>query len=134
MRQMQRVALVLGMALMAGTTSVEAADPVVTFDEVDPQVYVVNNHLSDVRVFAEDAEGKLHKLGRVVRGELKTFEISDEVAIGEFRIKVFPTSPLWAPLTDDFGVKTNPLDTEQHERVTVWLEADLASSIVELAG
>ena len=38
-------------------------------DEITTEIYVMNNHLADVRVYAEDAAGRLHSLGRVARGD-----------------------------------------------------------------
>jgi hypothetical protein len=132
MKKMIRVALGLGLVIASSTTAL-AADTVAPPEDVaEPQVYVMNNHRTDVRVYAEDMNGKLHHLGRVARGQLGTFEVSAEVAQAEFRIKVFPQSPAWSPLDDDFGIKTNPLDANEVETVTMWLEADLARSTVEV--
>lgn len=131
MKRMIRVALGMGLVLATSTTAL-AADTVAQPDDGGPQVYVMNNHRSDVRVYAEDTDGKLHHLGRVARGQLGAFELAAEVTKTEFRIKVFPQSPAWSPLDDDFGIKTNPLDANEVETVTMWLEADLERSTVEV--
>jgi hypothetical protein len=132
MKGMSRVALMLGLvAVSAG--SIQAAEVRDADDRIDTDIYVVNNHLTDVRVFAEGADGQLYKLGRVPRGQLKNFDVPEAVADGEFRIKVFPTSPLLSPIPDDFGIKTSPLDSETDYQVRIWLEADLTQSIVEVA-
>ena len=104
-----------------------------TDDVAGTAIFVMNNHLVSVRVFAEDADGRLHDLGRVARGRLGTFAVPADVASREFRVKVFPASTAWAPEGDDFGVKTNPLSVERDRQVTMWLEADLAQSIVEIS-
>lgn len=130
MKGMYRVALMLGL-VAASAVSVEAAEYQGS-DEITTEIYVMNNHLTDVRVFAEDAEGRLHNLGRVMRGDLRTFEVPQELAADEFRIKVYPSAPAWSPISDDFGVKTNPLVAERDRQVRVWLEADLSQSIVEI--
>ena len=130
MKTMFRVALTA--VLVAG--SVASADAAETQgpDEMTTEVHVVNNHLVPVRVYMEDAEGKLHRLGRVARGGVASYEISDEFASADFRIKVFPTSAAWSPVSDDYGVKTNPLNVERDRQVTVWLETELDQSMVEI--
>lgn len=131
MRGLNRVALMMGLVAMSAA-SVEAAVIQGPVDDNDTEVYVVNNHLVAVRVFAEDADGRLHKLGLVARGALETFDIPEEVSAQEFRIKVFPTSPAWSPGPDNYGVKTNKLNSERDHQVRVWLEADLSQSVVEI--
>ncbi len=132
MKGLYRVALVTGLVAMSAT-SVSATE--IRDDEVrdDTNVYVVNNHLTDVRVFAEDANGRLHNLGRVARGSLQSFDVPEALSGEEFRIKVFPTSTAWSPIKDDYGVKTNPLDAQTDREVRIWLEADLTKSLVEIA-
>lgn len=130
MKGMYRVALMLGL-VAASAVNVDAAEYQGS-DEITTEIYVMNNHLADVRVYAEDAEGRLHSLGRVARGDLRTFEVSQDLADREFRIKVYPSTPVWSPISDGFGVKTNPLVAERDHQVRVWLEADLSQSIVEI--
>lgn len=132
MKRMYRVALTMGL-LMASVASVEAATVQGSDEEMGPAVFVMNNHLETVRVYAEDAEGRLHPLGRVARGQLGTFEVPAEVVAGEFRIKVFTASPAWSPVADEVGVKTNPLSATRDRQVTMWLEKDLTESIVEIS-
>jgi hypothetical protein len=63
-----RVALALGF-VAASAVSVEAAQTYGTTNEIDnTEVHVMNNHLVAVRVYAEDSDGKLHRLGRLTRG------------------------------------------------------------------
>jgi hypothetical protein len=132
MKGMYRVALMMGLvAVTAG--SVQAAEVQGTDEKNDTDVYVVNNHLTDVRVYAEDANGRLHNLGRVARGRLRSFDLPESVSNGVFRIKVYPTSPVWSPIEDDDGIKTSPLDSETDSEVRIWLEADLTMSLVEVA-
>ncbi len=95
MKGMYRVALMLGL-VAASAVGVEAAEYQGS-DEITTEIYVMNNHLADVRVFAEDADGRLHKLGRVARGDLRTFEVPEELADEEFRIKIYPSTPVWSP-------------------------------------
>lgn len=131
MTGMNRVALMLGL-VVASAANVQAAEYQGSVDEIRTEIYVMNNHLSDVRVYAEDAEGRLHNLGRVKRGDLRTFEVPEQLAEEEFRIKVYPSAPVWSQTSEDFGVKTNPLAAQRDRQVRVWLEADLSQSIVEI--
>lgn len=130
MKGMYRVALMMGL-VAASAVNVQAAE-YQGDDEITTEIYVMNNHLADVRVFAEDAEGRLHSLGRVARGDVGTFDVPADMAAEEFRIKVYPSTPVWSPISDDFGVKTNPLTADRDRQVRVWLEADLSQSIVEI--
>lgn len=128
MKGMTRVALMLALAA-ATAVPVDAAEP---DTRNDTEIYVVNNHLADVRVFAEDAEGRLHNLGRVARGQLRNIDVPEEIAAHEYRIKVFPATPAWSPIPDDYGIKTSLLDNDRDHQVTMWLEADLTRSLVEI--
>jgi len=131
MKGMKRVAL--GMVLAAVAAAPASATPTVEPVAANAtDIYVINNHLVDVRVYIEDAEGRLYNLGRVPRGALRNIEVPAECAGSDYRIKIFPSSPVWSPVPDDFGVKTNPLNNERDRQVTVWLEADLTQSLVEI--
>jgi hypothetical protein len=144
MKTLIRMALMASLAAF-GATSAEAADVTGPGDEltrsdeltrnndVTPAVRVVNNYGDMVRVYAEDSQGHMHKLGRVARGELVKFDIPEAIAAGPFRIKVYPSQPAWSLQIDDYGVKTNPLDLQGDTDVTVWLEPDLTRSIVEVS-
>jgi len=125
-----RTALMLMAALAIGAASVEAAEFETT--EVPEAVRVMNNHGALIRVYAEDTDGELHRLGAVRQGELAEFEIPAEIADESFRIKVYPSSPIGEP-RQDFGVKTNPISLDSDRHVTVWVERDLTRSVVELA-
>lgn len=131
MTGMTRVALM--MALVAATAGpISAAQTGEPEARKDTEIYVVNNHRSAVRVFAEDAEGKLHSLGRIARGQLRTIEVPADVSAHNYRLKVFPITTAWSAIADASGIKTSPLDNDRDRRVTMWLEADLAQSIVEI--
>jgi hypothetical protein len=128
--KMYRMALVLGLAAF-GATSLQAieSDPTGGADAVR----VMNNYRDQVRVYVEDSRGHLHRLGRVARGQLKEFQIPEEVADASFRIKVYPAQPVWAFQQDDFGIKTNPLTLDGESTVTLWVEPDLTKTMVEVA-
>ncbi|MDH3423439.1 MAG: hypothetical protein OEN00_10645, partial [Gemmatimonadota bacterium] len=96
-------------------------------------VFVMNNYLTDVRVYIEDANGHLHNMGRLARGSLASFPVPDELGVGEFRVKIYPAAAAGSLISEDYGVKTSPLVSARDQQVRVWLEADLAESIVEIA-
>ena len=125
-----RVALILGLAAFAAT-SLQAAEIDNVTDEITNSVRVVNNYLAHVQDYVEDSEGRLHSLGRVARGELKEFELPEEVTRESFRIRVVPRPSAWSLQQDDYAVKTNPIDLERYSEVTLWLESDLSQSKVE---
>ncbi len=131
MKGMTRVALMtaLAVATVAPVQATENAPPEVRYDT---EIYVVNNHLSAVRVFVEDGQGRLHNLGRVARGELRTIAVPEEVAVQQYRIKIFPSTPVWSPISDNYGIKTSLLNNDRDRQVTMWLEADLTQSLVEI--
>ncbi len=130
---------IYGAALMLGlltysAVSVEAAELRGAGDEVTTPIAVVNDYITQVRVYLEDSEGRLHELGRVGRGEVKLFEAPAELsARGDFRVRVFPIeSPdPWSP-TRHGGVKTTALNLEDDETVIIWLTRHLRQSVVEV--
>lgn len=132
MRKMIRVALVTGMMTMS-VASVEAREVHSPDDEMATQVLVMNNYLTDVRVYIEDSKGRLHHMARLARGSVANFEVPSELAEGEFRVKVYPAAIPGTLLADDKGVKTNPLEAGRDQQVRLWLETDLPASIVEIA-
>ena len=131
MKGMNRAALMMGLVagMVAPISAAETGEPEVGYDT---EIYVMNNHLSDVRVYVEDAEGRLHNLGRVARGAFRHVDVPAEVSAHDYRIKVFPATTAWSPIPDDFGIKTSPLSNDRDRQVTMWLEADLTQSIVEI--
>jgi len=127
-----RVALALSLVAVAAT-SVQAIEPTGPDDQDAKGVRVVNNYGDLVRVYAVDAGGHLHKLGRVASGQLVEFEIPEDIAGEAFRIKIFPGQPVWSPRVDDYAVKTNPLNLNGDTDVTVWVEPELTHTVVEMS-
>lgn len=132
MKGMYRVALMLGLVAFSAV-SVDAAELTETDDPTAHEIRVVNNYQTTVRVYAEDAEGKLHQLGRVARGHFKVLELSDEISrMGDVRLKIFPTPPAWSLADDDFGIRTKDLRLEEGAAVNVYLETDLKQSMIQV--
>lgn len=132
MKGMKRVALMLALALVGTTTGLQAA----TVDGKDGgthEIRVVNNYQAPVRVYAQDADGKLHQLGRVARGTFRVLELPNEVAeMGDLRLKVYPASPAWSLLGDEDGIRTKDLHIGTGQAVNVYLETDLTRSMIQV--
>ena len=132
MKGMFRVALMTGLVTL-GATSADAAEIGNPDTEETHEVRVVNNFHSPVRILAEDAEGRRHDLGRVARGSFKVLELSAEIAeMGDVRIRVYPSEPAGSLSGNTDGIKTVPLEIEDGEAVTMWLETDLTQSMIQV--
>ena len=129
---MYRVALMLGLVAFSATT-VEAAEFTGSGDDTTHEVRVVNNYQNPVRVFAQDAEGRLHQLGRVARGEFKVLELSNEIAeMGEVRLKIYPSEPSRSLAGSENGIKSDDFDLQDGAAITVWLESELSQSMIQV--
>ena len=130
MKRMSGVAMLLGLIAMSAT-SVEAADLNGPGDEAGSRIVVVNHSTTPVRVFLQDAEGGLHPLGSVERGEAKTLEAPAEIVDGgEFSVRVQPTYVQHRK--DPVTIKTRELRVDGDETVVLWLERELDQSKVEV--
>jgi hypothetical protein len=131
MKGMYRVALMMGL-VASSAASVEAAVIDGTPDATH-EIRVVNNYVSPVRVYVQDAQGRLHQLGRVGRGRFKVLKVSNEIAeLGDFRLKIYPSEPIGSLVGDDDGIKTRELALEAGEAINLWLETDLTQSMVQV--
>ena len=134
MKVTYRVALMLGLVAF-GAVSVEAAEIDPPSDDGARLVNIVNNFVSPVRVFAQDAEGRLHPLGNVARGQFKTLEVSEQIVdLGAVRIKVYPYEPARGLMSNADAIRTREIDLRADNSVTLWLETDLTASMVEIRG
>ena len=97
------------------------------------EIRVINNNASVVRVYVQDANGRLRSLGRVGRSDFKILEIPKGIAdMGAFEIKVFPDEPVWSLLGNPSGVRTRPLDLKLGDAVNFWVETDMTASHLEI--
>lgn len=119
------IALTLG----AGPATAAPADR----DDGNAEIRVLNNHLTQVRVFVEDGTGKLHNVGRVARGQYKVLDVDASItARGPVRVKFFPADPSWSPMADDSGIRTRDIDLRDGGTLTAFLEAELTASVIEV--
>ena len=124
--------MLAGSLLVVGATSADAM-PLNDADGATLEVRVINNHAASVRVFVEDAKGRVHTLGTVRPAEYSAIEVPGELtALGDVKIKVFPAAPAWTSVPADSGVRTQALDADDFEAIQFWVEPDLRRSQVEL--
>ena len=134
MKVTYRVALMLGLVAFSAA-SVEAAEIDAPSNDGARVVNIVNNFLSPVRVYAEDAKGRMHPLGNVAQGQFKTLEIPEQIVeMGAVRIKVFPYQPASSLMSNADGIGTRGLNLQADNFVTLWLETDLTASMLEIRG
>ena len=132
MMGMYRVALLMGLVAFSAA-SAEAAELNGPGDDATHEIRVVNNYQSPVRVYVQDANGRLHLLGRVARGQFKVLEVSSEIAEkGGFRLKIYPNEPVWSLIGNTNGIKTKEFNLQDGDSITMWLETDLRQSMIEV--
>lgn len=121
-------------ALMGlGATSVEAETPVVGPANNTVELRVINNNASVMRVYLQDAQGKLHQLGRVSGSDFKIIEIPGEItAKGAVQLKLFPSEPVWSLVGDADGIQTSGLSLKLGDAVNVFVEPTIERSLVEI--
>ena len=132
MKGICRVALMMGLGAFS-VASAEAAQLDGPGDDATHEVRVVNNYQSPVRVYVQEASGRMHLLGRVARGQFKVLEVPSEMAAkGTVRLKVYPNEPIGSLVGNTNGIKTRELTLRDGDAVTMWLETDLTQSMIEV--
>ena len=71
-------AITMGLVALSAV-SVEAAQLRDSGDKVTSDIVVVNDYSTSVRVYVEDSEGSVYRLGRVGRGKVGQFETPADV-------------------------------------------------------
>ena len=130
MRGILRVAVATGMLAMgAAAVKAETSGPASEAFEIR----VVNNYTSVVRVYVEDAYGRMRSLGRVNRSDMKTLTVPEDVTrYGAVQIKVFSDEPVWSPRALPDGVSTMPLNLKSGDVVNFWVETTMTDSHVQV--
>lgn len=130
---MKTLRLVLSLGMIALSATAIAADEIDDTDGTTHEIRVVNNYQQSVRVYVQDAKGKLHQLGRVARGHFKVLELSDEIArMGGVQLKVYPATPSNTLAEDGEGMRSKALEIAQGEAVNVVLGDDLTQSMIQV--
>lgn len=127
------IAVAAAALLGLGATSVKAETPVVGPSNNTVELRVVNNNASIMRVYVQDANGRLHQLGRVSASDFKILEIPGNItAMGEVRIKLLPSEPVWSMFGSSDGVRTRDLSLKLGDAVNVFVETNLDETQVEI--
>lgn len=112
-------------AVTVATTGAEASEA----PEGGTQVHVVNSYGAPVTVYVEDAESRLHYLGRVLSASAKGMSVGEDVASkGKFRIKVYPESAPWDGLGAESGIRSGDVTLHEGEMVFFFVERELSDS------
>lgn len=97
------------------------------------EIRVINNYTSTVRVYVEDAFGRLRSIGTVDRSEAKILSVPESMTRrGAVLIKVFSDEPVWSPMAVPDGIRTMPLNLRAGDTVNFWVETDLPNSHLQL--
>jgi hypothetical protein len=127
-----RIALTAGF-LALGATAAGAQMAHGSSDADAREVRVINDYHAPVRVYVQDADSRLHHLGRVLPSTAKSLEIDADIAAkGSFRIKVFPVAQPWTRMSEDSGIRTRSITLEDGEMVRFWVEPDLTNSKISI--
>ena len=126
------VATVLMGLVAFDAVSAEAAEPDGTPGRAGHQIVVVNESVTPVRVYVEDAHGRRYELGCLERGETKEFDApAGVVDRGDFRVRVHPDY-YTQHVDDPVKITTRALNVSDGETIILWLERDLSRSTVEV--
>ncbi len=127
------LALALAAVPAAPTLAAEVESAAATAEAEVREVRVVNHYRHPVLIDAQDAHGKMHRLGRVARGHLKFLELPAEIAErGAVRLKVFASPPVWALGYEDYGIRSDDLELPEGTAVNVWLGTELTRSQIQV--
>lgn len=130
MNRIHKTMIMLGLVVLSAV-SVEAAELADPVDMTGREIVVVNDYTSAVRVFVQDADGTVHNLGRVVRGEVRQFTAPTEILErGNLRVRIHPV--VRASWDGHTNIKTRTITVTDDEQVIMWLTADLEESILEV--
>jgi hypothetical protein len=93
------------------------------------EVHVVNSYGTPVAVHVEDADSRLHYLGRVLASTVKRMAVGEDIAAkGKFRIKIYPETAAWNGLGADGGIRSGDVSLRDGEMVCFFMERDLSDS------
>ncbi len=122
----------LAATLSAGLFALTVAAAGAGASEASPsgnEVHVVNSYRAPVAVYVEDADSRLHYLGRVLPSKAKRMAVDGEIAAkGGLRIKVYPEAAPWNGLGAENGVRSGDVTLREGEVVFFFVERDLSDS------
>ena len=116
-----------------GANSVKAENPVLGPSTNTLELRVVNNNVAVMRVYVQDARGKMHHLGRVAGSDFRILQIPGEIAaMGDVQIKAFPSEPVWSLQGASDGIRTRDITLKLGDSVNLFLETNLEDTQVEI--
>lgn len=126
------LAIAAGM-LALGATSAKAEPPILGPANNTLEIRLINNNASPMRVYVQDAKGRLHRMATVGSSDFKIVEIPGEMtALGAVQLKLVPNEPVWSFAGAPDGVRTRDLDLKIGDAVNFWIETELTDSKVEI--
>jgi hypothetical protein len=98
-------------------------------------VWVVNEHVGPVKVYAFSEAGRQYLLGRVGQDGFRVFEIPEQVLEegATLQIKIFPEGVHSSPdptLLSETAVKSYPLPADPGLEIQVWVQPDLTRTLI----
>ena len=127
------IAVAAAALLGLGATSVKAETPVVGPSNNTVELRVVNHHAASVNVFVRDAEGILHRMGKVARSDFGVMQIPGDIAAkGDVQIRVVPEAPVGSLAGGADGIETRDIQLKLGDAVNMFVETELTASPVEI--
>lgn len=141
MKKLQGAAVAVATAALLGLSgqglAAEATieGPVVANADDTPSLLVVNNHVASVTVYVVDSKGEAHRLGRLDRSGVGSYELPEGVIDfeGAVEVKIYPDAPqpgLGTSTAAPDGIKTR-LPVAEGGSFVFWLEPELTNSFTE---
>ena len=119
--------------LAVGANSAKAETPILGPANNTLEIRVINNNASPMRVYVQDANGRLHRMGTVASTDFKIVEVPGEItALGAVQLKLVPNEPVWSFAGEPEGVSTRDLKLKIGDAVNLWVETNLTDSKVEI--
>ena len=126
------LAVAVGM-LTLGANSAQAETPILGPANNTLEVRVINNNSAPMRVYVQDAKGRLHRMASVASADFKIIEVPGEItALGAVQLKLIPNEPVWSFAGAPDGVRTRDLKLKIGDVVNFWVETRLTDSKVEI--
>ncbi len=129
----ERISRAIAIAVLAtaGVPGSGAAVDTVPADDQAPEVRVVNNNASRIRVVLVDAEGRHRSLGRVAPRKAEIFTL-DDTAFEAVRVKIVIDEPVWSAANSGDAIRSRTLWLEEASAIHVWVERELTDSHIEV--
>jgi hypothetical protein len=100
-------------------------------------VWVVNNHVGPVKVYAYSEARKPYLLGRVGHAGFQVFDVPEQVLEdgATVQIKVYPDGVYSSPdptLLNETAIKSRRLPADRGLEIQVWVQPELTQSLIAI--